>query len=101
MRSCARWRRPSAREAATTAELAAQGGYAVCINYLKDGSAAEALVRKLGKAIAVQGDVAREADVVRLFETVDDKLGRVSALVNNAGVVDRGMRVADMTAERI
>jgi NAD(P)-dependent dehydrogenase (short-subunit alcohol dehydrogenase family) len=49
----------------------------------------------------VQADVASEADVVRLFETVDRELGPVSALVNNAGVVDRGMRVADMSAARI
>jgi NAD(P)-dependent dehydrogenase (short-subunit alcohol dehydrogenase family) len=49
----------------------------------------------------VQGDVSAEADVVRLFETVDRELGPVTALVNNAGVVDRGTRVAEMTAGRI
>lgn len=85
---------------AATARLAAERGYAVCINYRKDADTAEKLAREI-KAIAVQGDVASEADVVRLFKTVDDKLGRVSALVNNAGIVDRGMRVEAMSAERI
>jgi NAD(P)-dependent dehydrogenase (short-subunit alcohol dehydrogenase family) len=87
---------------AETARLAAGRGYAVAVNYRDNRAAAESLVRNLGgNAIAVQGDVASEADVVRLFETVDRQLGRVSALVNNAGIVDRGMRVADMTAARI
>ena len=85
---------------AATARLAAERGYAVCINYRKDADAAENLAREI-KALAVQGDVASEADVVRLFRTVDDKLGRVTALVNNAGIVDRGMRVEAMSAERI
>jgi NAD(P)-dependent dehydrogenase (short-subunit alcohol dehydrogenase family) len=87
---------------AQTARLAAERGYAVAVNYRENRDAAVSLIRKLGgKAIAVQGDVASEADVVRLFETVDRELGRVTALVNNAGIVDRGMRVADMTAARI
>jgi NAD(P)-dependent dehydrogenase (short-subunit alcohol dehydrogenase family) len=87
---------------AQTARLAAERGYAVAVNYRENRDAAQSLVRQLGgKAIAVQGDVASEADVVRLFETVDRALGRVTALVNNAGIVDRGTRVADMTAARI
>jgi NAD(P)-dependent dehydrogenase (short-subunit alcohol dehydrogenase family) len=87
---------------AQTARLAAERGYAVAVNYRENRSAAESLVRTLGgKAIAVQADVASEADVVRLFQTVDRELGRVSALVNNAGVVDRGTRVADITAARL
>ena len=49
----------------------------------------------------MQGDVASEADVVRLFQAVDEKLGRVNVLVNNAGIVDRGARVEAMSAERI
>jgi NAD(P)-dependent dehydrogenase (short-subunit alcohol dehydrogenase family) len=54
-----------------------------------------------GEAIAVQADVASEADVVRLFETVDRGLGRVTALVNNAGILERQMRVEDMDAARL
>jgi NAD(P)-dependent dehydrogenase (short-subunit alcohol dehydrogenase family) len=87
---------------AETARLAAQRGYAVAVNYRENRAAAESLVKSLkGNAIAVQGDVASEADVVRLFETVDRQLGRVTALVNNAGMVDRGTRVAEMAAARI
>jgi NAD(P)-dependent dehydrogenase (short-subunit alcohol dehydrogenase family) len=85
---------------AATARLAAGRGYAVCINYRKDAAAAEKLAHEI-KAIAVQGDVAAEQDVARLFRTVDEKLGRVTALVNNAGIVDRGTRVEAMSAERI
>jgi NAD(P)-dependent dehydrogenase (short-subunit alcohol dehydrogenase family) len=90
---------------AATARLGAERGYAVAINYQRNRETAEALVRKIndsgGKAIAVAGDVALEADVVRLFETVDRSLGRLNALVNNAGIVDRGTRVEHLGAERI
>ena len=85
---------------AATARLAAKSGYAVCVNYLRDKAAAEALAREIG-GIAVAADVASEADVVRLFETMDAKLGRITALVNNAGVVDKGGRVEAITTERL
>lgn len=90
---------------AATARLAAGLGYAVAVNYQKSRETAEAAVRQIegsgGKAIAVAADVGAEDEVVRLFETVDRALGRVSALVNNAGIVDRGMPVADMTGARL
>lgn len=90
---------------AATARLAAQRGYAVAVNYRSKREAAEALVRDIerskGRAIAVAGDVSSEADVLELFEQTDRKLGRVSALVNNAGVVDRSARVESITAERL
>jgi NAD(P)-dependent dehydrogenase (short-subunit alcohol dehydrogenase family) len=90
---------------AATASLAAAQGYAVCINYLHNRAAADAVVSAInaggGEAIAVQADVASEADVVRLFETVDRGLGRVTALVNNAGILERQMRVEDMDAARL
>ncbi len=87
---------------AATARLAAQRGYAVCVNYLRDRSAAEKLAAEIGGgAIAVAGDVSAEADVLRLFETVDAKLGRLAALVNNAGIVDRQSRVEAMPAARL
>ena len=54
-----------------------------------------------GRAIAVAGDVASEADVLRLFETVDRELGPVTALVNNAGIVDSGTRVEGISGERL
>src|SRR3954471_2065745 len=90
---------------AMTARLAAQAGYAVCINYLKDASSASALKNELekkgAKAIAVPGDVSSEEDVVRLFAETDRALGRVTALVNNAGIVDRSQRVEQITAARL
>jgi len=85
---------------AATARLAAERGYAVCINYLRDRAAADKLAREIG-ALAVPADVSSEADVVRLFKTVDDKLGRLSALVNNAGIVDVRSRVEDMSIQRL
>jgi len=87
---------------AATARLAAARGYAVCINYRKDRAAAEQLARDLGgRAIAVSADVADEAHVTRLFETVDRELGAVSALVNNAGIVDLATRVEAITRARL
>jgi NAD(P)-dependent dehydrogenase (short-subunit alcohol dehydrogenase family) len=90
---------------AACARLAAEGGYAVCVNYTSDPAAArrvvDDIVERGGRAVAVKADVAVEADVVRLFEVCDRELGRVTALVNNAGVVAPAARVDEMDAERI
>jgi NAD(P)-dependent dehydrogenase (short-subunit alcohol dehydrogenase family) len=90
---------------AATCRLAAERGYAVCVNYLRNRDAAETVVtgcRRAGaKAIAVQADVAVESEVVRLFEAVDRELGPVTALVNNAGMLEKQMRVEEMDAARI
>ncbi len=90
---------------AATALLAAERGYAVAVNYLGHSLAADEVVRRIraqgGTAIAVQADVSEEAQVLRLFEQVDAKLGRLDALVNNAGVVDRAQRVDEMSAQRL
>ena len=90
---------------AATARLAASRGYAVCVNYRRNREAADAVVADIagagGSAIAVQADVALEPDVVRLFETVDSKLGRLTSLVNNAGILEQQTRVEDMTAGRL
>lgn len=90
---------------AATARLAATDGYAVCISYLRNRAAADAVVQDIletgGKAMAVTADVAVETDVVRLFKTVDAALGRVTALVNNAGILERHMRVEEMDAGRL
>ncbi len=90
---------------AATARLAAQQGFAVCVNYLRDSASAGRIVAEIekggGKAIAVAGDVSQETDVIRLFEETDRALGRVTVLVNNAGIVDKGMRVEQMSAARI
>jgi NAD(P)-dependent dehydrogenase (short-subunit alcohol dehydrogenase family) len=90
---------------AATARFAAQRGYAVCVSYSRDANAADsvvgAIVQTGGRAIAVQGDVSVEADVLRLFKTVDDSLGAVTALVNNAGINAQQMRVERMDAARL
>jgi NAD(P)-dependent dehydrogenase (short-subunit alcohol dehydrogenase family) len=90
---------------AATARLAASRGYAVCANFRENEAAARGIVTAIqergGEAIAVQADVASEADVVRLFATVDEKLGVVTALVNNAGMLEKQSKVETMTAERI
>ena len=90
---------------AATAKLAAARGFAVAVNYLRDEAAAHAVVaavtRAGGRALALQGDVARETDVVRVFAEIDARLGRVSALVNNAGVCAVQARVEAMTEERL
>jgi NAD(P)-dependent dehydrogenase (short-subunit alcohol dehydrogenase family) len=90
---------------AATAHLAALQGYAVAISYLHNRAAADAVVATIttagGQALAVQADVALEANVLRMFEQVDKSLGRITALVNNAGVLEVQSRVEHMTAERI
>lgn len=90
---------------AATALLAAEKGYAVAVNYSTHSSAADEVVRQItqggGKAIAVQADVADEAQVLAMFEKVDATLGRLTALVNNAGVVDVASRVDQMSLARL
>jgi NAD(P)-dependent dehydrogenase (short-subunit alcohol dehydrogenase family) len=90
---------------AATAVLASRRGYAVCINYLGNAQAAEQLRAQIagegGTAIAVQADVGVEADVLRLFATIDEQLGPVTALVNNVGVLEQQGKLVDMSAERL
>ncbi len=90
---------------AATALLAAERGYDVCVNYRVNHEAATRVVKGVEacgrQAVAVQADIAHEADVVRLFETCDRALGRLRALVNNAGILETQMRVEQMDAERV
>jgi NAD(P)-dependent dehydrogenase (short-subunit alcohol dehydrogenase family) len=90
---------------AATALLAAQDGWAVAVNYANNQAAANQVVQAIaqagGQAIAVQGDVADEAQIVRMFASVDQQLGPVTGLVNNAGVVDVTARVEDMSWQRL
>jgi len=89
---------------AATARLAAQRGYAVCVNYTTNREAADRVVADItkaaGRAIAVQADVAKEADVIRLFDAAAKGLGPVTALVNNAGILEQQMRLDEMAADR-
>jgi len=90
---------------AATVRLAAARGYDVCVNYRGNAGAAARTVddaRKSGaRAVAVQADIAVEADVVRLFETCDAELGRVSALVNNAAIIETQARLEAIDAGRL
>jgi NAD(P)-dependent dehydrogenase (short-subunit alcohol dehydrogenase family) len=90
---------------AATAKMAAARGYAVCINYRNNHAAAMTLVHEInstgGRAIAVKADIAKEAEVVDLFNTVDSQLGTLSALVNNAGVLEVQKRVEEIDAPRL
>lgn len=90
---------------AEIATLGAADGYAVCISYVKNKTAADAVVDAIrqagGTAIAVAADMAVEADILRLFATVDKELGRVTALVNNAGILETQMRVDQMDVARM
>lgn len=90
---------------AATALLAAQRGYAVAVNYTNNEEAADDVVRQIrasgGNAITVQANVAIESQVLAMFDKIDDTLGRLTALVNNAGVVDVAARVDEMSVARI
>ena len=91
---------------AATAKLAAARGYSVVVNYVRDAAAAERVVADIerggqGRAIAFGCDVTKQADVERMFDTVGGQLGCPTALVNNAGVVDRNARVAEIDAARL
>ncbi|MEO7400160.1 MAG: SDR family NAD(P)-dependent oxidoreductase, partial [Polaromonas sp.] len=90
---------------AATALLAARQGYAVAVNYASNALAADEVVRQIrqsgGQAMAVQADVAQEAQVLAMFEKIDAKFGRLSALVNNAGVVGMTTRVDAITLPRL
>jgi NAD(P)-dependent dehydrogenase (short-subunit alcohol dehydrogenase family) len=90
---------------AATARLAAQLGYNVCIAYLHNQAAAETVVADItatgGRALAIAADVGVERAVIRLFEHIDAQLGPISALVNNAGILARQMRVDQMDEARL
>ena len=90
---------------AATARLAAERGYTVCVNYRSNRAAADGVVADIesrgGTAIAVGADVSRETDVLRLFQTIDEHLGPLRALVNNAGVLETQTRVDSIDAARL
>jgi NAD(P)-dependent dehydrogenase (short-subunit alcohol dehydrogenase family) len=90
---------------AATARLAASRGYTVAVNYRSNRDAADGVVRDIegqrGRAMAIRADVSREAEVCSLFEVIDRDLGPITALVNNAAILDRQMRLDTMTADRL
>lgn len=90
---------------AATAKLAATQGYAVCVNYLHNQQAANAVVADIqasgGIAIAMQADLSVEAQIEALFERVDQELGSLTALVNNAGILEQQSGLLDMDQGRL
>ena len=90
---------------AATAKLLASHGHAVCVNYVSNADAASKVVSQIeaagGRALAVQADTSVEADVMRMFETVDKELGTLTGLVNNAGTNGRRARVDDLQPDEI
>lgn len=88
---------------AETAKLLAENGYAVCVNYnsaiAKADEIVNAIKQKGGHAIAVKADMSSEADIIKLFETVDKELGPVTALVNNAGTNGGISLVEEITSD--
>lgn len=89
---------------AETAIIAGKNGYAVCVNYVNDKISADKIVSRIikngGKAIAIQADISQEREVVKLFAEIDVKLGTITALVNNAGIVNKQSTLAEMSIER-
>lgn len=90
---------------AATCRLAAEAGYDVCVNFAGNEAAARAVAddveRRGRRALIFRADVSDESAVTEMFRTVDNELGRVTALVNNAGVVDRPQLVSEMKLERL
>lgn len=89
---------------AATALLAARQGWAVAVNYATRADAADEVVARIraggGRALAVQADVADEAQVLAMYAQIDASLGRLTGLVNNAGVVDVSARIDEMDVAR-
>lgn len=90
---------------AATALMAAEAGYAVAVNYLKNKTAAEKVVQAItqrgGNALAMQADVSNEKGVLRLYDQVDKAFNRLDVLVNNAGILETQMRLEDLSEDRL
>ncbi|UTV29044.1 SDR family oxidoreductase [Photobacterium atrarenae] len=90
---------------AETAKLLASKGYAVCVNYRTDHDAAEKVADEIramgGRCITAQADVSQADDVEALFARVDQELGTLTVLVNNAAILQSQCRLDEMTAERV
>lgn len=90
---------------ASTAYLAAKQGYIICINYRQNAEGANKIAsdikREGGEAFVFQADVSDEKQVVDLFRSIDDQVGTITALVNNAGIIEPQQRLVNMTAARL
>lgn len=90
---------------AATAHLAAENGFMVVVNYHKNKLAAEKVVKDIiakgAKAAAVQADISKEEDIIRLFSETDRLFGKLHSLINNAGILERQMRLEEMDISRL
>ncbi len=90
---------------ASTAYLASQQGYVVCINYVQNQISANKIVAQIknegGQAFAFQADISDEQQVENLFKTIDSQVGSISALVNNAAIIESQQKLIDITAQRL
>lgn len=90
---------------AATAALAAENAFAVVVNYNRNKAAAERVVAEIiskgGKAAAIQADISREEEVLRLFSETDRLFGNLKSLINNAGILDQQMRLEEMNVGRL
>lgn len=90
---------------AATAILAAENGFAVVVNYHKNQQAAEKIVAEIiakgGTAIAIKADISKEEEVLQLFSETDRLLGNLHSLVNNAGILERQMRLEEIDSSRL
>lgn len=85
--------------------IAAENGWSVGVNYREDAKAADAVVETIarggGRAVALKGDVAVEADAIGMFDAAANALGPLTAVIANAGIVAPAARLVEMTAERM
>ena len=90
---------------AETIRIAAEQGYAVCINYHSNKAAAEKLLESIKPhnvpAIIAQADIGSEKEVDSLFETIGKELGPITGLVNNAGILETQSALVDMSVGRL
>ena len=90
---------------AATAIRLASDGYDICVNYYSNKEAANEVVKLVQSygvnALSIKADVSKEDEVKRLFQKVDKKLGKLDALINNAGILFQQSRLVDLSAERI
>lgn len=88
---------------AAIVRLLAENGYRVCANFRSDEAAANQIASEYpdGNVIAVRADISKESEVLRLFKELGERLGTITALVNNAGIVRQQTRVENMSADRI
>lgn len=88
-----------------TALLLAEQGYEVAVNYLSNAEAAREVVEQIkangGKALAIQADIADENQVVAMFKDIAERMGPLTALVNNAGILFQQTTIENLSAERI